>query len=325
MISKIKNNKVFCLLGLILIAVIAYMLQERYLALILCFICINALAVTGLDFLFGYTGQVSFGHAGYYAIGAYGSTILSMKAGLPVFITIPIGAVFAMLLGILVAFPASKLVKHFLSLLSIAFGQMVYMFILNTDSLTNGASGIMNIPKLNLFGYTFSSRQSIFLLLAVIVILVLIAKNNIIHSRVGRAFIAIRENTHAANGMGINVRYYKVMAFAISAFLTGLAGGFYAHLMGFISPDSFTNQTSNLFMTMLLFGGIASTGGPIIGSAILVIVTEMMQKFVQYQMLVYAAFILIVLYFLPNGVVGVWDAIQKKVAKYKEKKGGKKP
>lgn len=313
MIKKIKEHKVLTIVFLLLAVIVAFMLKERYLSLVLCFICINAIAVTGLDLLFGYTGQVSFGHAGYYAIGAYGSTLISMKLGVPVFLSIPIGAFIAMFFGILIAFPASKLVKHFLSLLSIAFGQMVYMFILNTDKLTDGASGIMSIPHLTIFGYKFSSRQSMFFVLVIVLALVLIAKHNIIDSRIGRAFVAIRENTHAANGMGINVRYYKVLAFAISAFLTGLAGAFYAHVVNFISPDSFTNQTSNLFMTMLLFGGIASLAGPVIGSAILVIVTELMQGFVSYQMLIYAVFILVVLFFLPNGVIGIVDGVRNKL------------
>lgn len=308
--NLLKDRKGILISLLILAAIIAYMLQERYLALILCFICINSIAVTGLDLLFGYTGQVSFGHAAYYAIGAYTSTLLSLK-GIPVIITIILGALLAMVFGIIIAFPASKLVKHFLSLLTIAFGQMVYMFISVTDKLTNGFSGIIGIPNLNIFGYTFTSNQSYFFLFLFTLVLVLIGKTRLINSRIGRAFIAIRENPHAAAGMGINVRYYKIMAFAISAFLTGIAGAFYAHLVGFISPDSFTNAQSNLFMTMLLFGGIASLAGPAVGSAILVIITELMQSFVSYQMLIYALFILAVLFYLPNGVVGIFDNLRE--------------
>jgi branched-chain amino acid transport system permease protein len=316
---NIKEKKGLLISLLILAAIIAYMLQERYLTLILCFICINSIAVTGLDILFGYTGQVSFGHAAYYAIGAYTSTLLALK-GIPVFFTIILGALLAMAFGIIIAFPASKLVKHFLSLLTIAFGQMVYMFISVTDKLTNGFSGIIGIPNLKIFGYTFTSNQSYFFIFLFTLVLVLIGKKRLINSRIGRAFIAIRENPHAAAGMGINVRYYKIMAFAISAFLTGLAGAFYAHLVGFISPDSFTNAQSNIFMTMLLFGGIASLAGPAIGSAILVIITEIMQSFVSYQMLIYALFILAVLFYLPNGVVGIFDNLKETVSSAFRKK-----
>jgi branched-chain amino acid transport system permease protein len=319
--GQIINEKKFLILEIIIVALItAYMLRGTYPSLILCFICINTIAVTGLDILFGYTGQVSFGHAGFYAIGAYTSSILSIKLGIPVVISMIIAALVSMFFGFVIAIPASKLVKHFLSLLTIAFGNMVYIFLSVTKDLTNGFSGILNIPNLNLFGFRFKSNQSYFFLFAAVAILVLIGKKRLIHSRFGRALIAVRENPHAAAGMGINVKYYKVMAFALSALLTGLAGAFYAHLIGFISPDGFNNNQSNVFMTMLLFGGIASSFGPLIGSTILTIVTEVMQGFVRYQMLLYAVFILLVLFCMPNGVSGVIANIKTRIDKKKGKK-----
>jgi branched-chain amino acid transport system permease protein len=320
MFAKLKENKGLPLtLGIVAVAC-ALMLRERYLALVLCFVCINIIAVTGLDILFGYTGQVSFGHAGFYAIGAYTSALLSLRLGLPSVLTVIIGGFVSMLFGVVIALPAAKLVKHFLSLLTIAFGQMVYIFIAVTVPLTNGTSGLVGIPHISIFGYTFSTNQSNFFLLLGIVVLVLIAKNRIVDSRIGRAFIAIRENPHAANGMGINIRYYKILAFAISAFLTGIAGALYAHLMRFISPDTFTAAQSTLFMTMLLFGGIGSLAGPAIGSVILVATTELMQSFVSYQMLIYAIFILLVLFFLPNGVIGIIENIKARRLQRREDK-----
>jgi len=316
----IREKKFVILFWLALALFVSYLLKSNYPSLILCFICINTIAVTGLDLLFGYTGQVSFGHAGFYAIGAYASTILSMKLGIPVALSMILAALISMFFGFIIAIPASKLVKHFLSLLTIAFGNMVYIFLSVTKSLTNGFSGIINIPDLVLFGYRFKTNQSYFFLFAALAVITLIAKNRLIKSRFGRALIAVRENPHAAAGMGINVSYYKVMAFAISAFFTGLAGSLYAHLMGFISPDGFNNTQSNAFMTMLLFGGIASTFGPMIGSTILTVVTEVMQGFVQYQMLLYALFILLVLYMMPNGVSGLMNKISARIAKKKGKK-----
>jgi branched-chain amino acid transport system permease protein len=320
-LGQFINGKKVLILEIIIVALItAYMLRGTYPSLILCFICINTIAVTGLDILFGYTGQVSFGHAGFYAIGAYTSSILSIKLGIPVVISMIIAALVSMFFGFVIAIPASKLVKHFLSLLTIAFGNMVYIFLSVTKGLTNGFSGILNIPNLNLFGFRFKSNQSYFFLFAAVAILVLIGKKRLINSRFGRALIAVRENPHAAAGMGINVKYYKVMAFALSALLTGLAGAFYAHLIGFISPDGFNNNQSNVFMTMLLFGGIASSFGPLIGSTTLTVVTEVMQGFVRYQMLLYAIFILLVLFCMPNGVSGVIANVKARIAKRKGKK-----
>lgn len=306
---------------LILAAVAAFMLQERYLAMILNFTCIYTIAVTGLDLLFGYTGQVSFGQAGFYAIGAYTSALLSKNMGLPPILTIFLGAILATVFGIIIAFPASRLVKHFLSLLTIAFGMMVYTFV-NSSPITNGASGITGIPKVEILGVELGNNQTYFWLVLVLVVATLIAKNNIIKSRVGRAFIAVRENPHAAAGMGINVAKYKIMAFAISAFLAGLAGALYAHMVRFISPDTFTKDQSNMFMTMLLFGGISTIPGALIGAAAITVMMELLQGFAAYQTLIYAVLILIVLFLLPNGTVGLFTKIrtslQKKFAKKKE-------
>lgn len=316
----LKNHRGAVIGILICCAIAAWMLQERYLAMILDFICIYTIAVTGLDLLFGYTGQVSFGQAGFYAIGAYTSALLSKNLGMPPILTIFIGAVLATIFGIIVAFPASRLVKHFLSLLTIAFGMMVYTFV-NSSPLTNGASGITKIPKVVIFGIELGNYQKYFWLVVVLMVIMLIVKKNIIDSRIGRAFIAIRENPHAAAGMGINVAKYKIMAFAISAFMAGLAGALYAHMVRFISPDTFTKDQSNMFMTMLLFGGIATIPGSLIGAAAITVMIELLQGFASYQTLIYAALILIVLFLLPNGTVGLAAKIQSAFAK-KMKKGG---
>lgn len=316
----LKNHRGAVIGILICCAIAAWMLQERYLAMILDFICIYTIAVTGLDLLFGYTGQVSFGQAGFYAIGAYTSALLSKNLGMPPILTIFIGAILATVFGIIVAFPASRLVKHFLSLLTIAFGMMVYTFV-NSSPLTNGASGITKIPKVVIFGIELGNYQKYFWLVVVLMVIMLIVKKNIIDSRIGRAFIAIRENPHAAAGMGINVAKYKIMAFAISAFMAGLAGALYAHMVRFISPDTFTKDQSNMFMTMLLFGGIATIPGSLIGAAAITVMIELLQGFASYQTLIYAALILIVLFLLPNGTVGLAAKIQSAFAK-KMKKGG---
>lgn len=308
-VALYKKNRFAILMVLAVCVVVSIMLRTRYLAMILDFICIYTIAVTGLDLLFGYTGQVSFGQAGFYAIGAYSSALLSKNMGFPPILTIFLGALLATAFGILIAFPASKLVKHFLSLLTIAFGLMVYTFVNSCSALTGGPSGITGIPKMSIFGLELSSRQKFFWLAAVLMALSLIIKRNIINSRVGRAFIAVRENPHAAAGMGIHVAKYKIMAFAISAFAAGLAGALYAHMVGFISPDTFTKDQSNMFMTMLLFGGIATITGSVVGAAAITVMMELLQSLAAYQTLIYAVLILIVLFLLPSGTVGLFSKL----------------
>jgi len=294
----------------LLIVVCYWISRDNYPGLILSYITIYSIATTGLDILFGYSGQISFGHAAFFAIGAYTTAILSTRLKVPPFLGILLGCAFAAGLGIVIAFPASKLVKHFLSLLTIAFGQMVYMFVNSTTALTGGAGGISGIPALCIFGIAIDNNSRFFLFSTGILALVLLLKKRMIASRTGRALIAIRENVHAAQGLGINVRNYKLLAFAVSAALAGLAGGLYAHLGRFISPETFNATQSTLFMTMLLFGGIATSAGPVVGTAILIIIKEVFQSLAQYQTLVYGIFILLVLFFLPNGMVGLFVKVK---------------
>ena len=298
-----KNLPPIIIVFLLLIALIFK--DNGYIMLMLCTIGVYVIAVSGLDLLFVYTGQISLGHAAFFAIGAYTSAILTVKFGWPVWAGMISGTLLAAAVGAMVAFPASKLVHHFLALLTIAFGQMMYIFIANTPKITNGFTGINRIPPITIGSYAVDNNFSFFFFILTIVIMCLIAKQRIIKSRVGRAFIAIRENSHAANGIGINVQYYKIMAFMLSSLYTGLAGALYAHLISFVSPDTFTSAQSIVFLTMLLFGGMGTLYGPIIGATVLAMLEEYLQVVGSYSMLVYGTFILVVLLFLPQGIVGL--------------------
>lgn len=284
--------------------------QKSYYSLIIALFGVYAIVATSLDVLFGYTGQISLGHAGLFAIGAYSTTLLTMKLGIPTLLSLLLGTILTTIVAILIAIPASKLVKHFLSLLMIAFGQIVYLIINSWIELTGGSLGIMYIPHLDLFGYALDTNVKNAVFIWTVLGLSILIKNRIIDSRVGKAFIAIRENPIAARGLGIDVRKYKVMAFAVSAAMTGVAGGLYAYLRGFISPETFNGTQSTLFMTMLLFGGITTSLGPVIGAAVLLLVKEVFQSFSNWQGLIYALFMLIVLFFFPRGIVGLFGDLK---------------
>ncbi len=314
----IQNNKYKILAGAAVFGLCLYISRETYPALILAYIAIYSIGTSGLDLLFGFSGQISMGHAAYFAIGAYTSALLATKHGVNPFFGIFIGSILAAIAGLLLAIPASKLVKHFLSLMTIAFGQVVYMFVNVSTKITGGSPGIRNIPYISFFGFQLNSYRKNFIFATLVLVCMLIIKHNIIHSRTGRGFIAIKENTAAAEGMGVNVRAYKVMAFGISALYMGLAGGLYAHLVTYISPETFNNTQSVLFMTMVLFGGIQSLMGPIVGSAVLMLVKEVFQFLQIYQVLIYGVFILIVLFFFPNGIVGIFNSVMKLIQKRKE-------
>lgn len=311
--SKTKIISISVLIIILILVPIVFS-QQTYLFTVLNFIGIYALAASGLDLLFGYSGQISLGHAGFYAIGAYTSAILSLNYGVPVILAMLIGATLGALIGILLAYPASKLKHHFLALTTIAFGEIIYMLLVfSPGDITQGFSGIAMIPPIEIFGISFNTPQNFFYALLFVLILFLMIKTFIVKSRVGRAFVAIRDNSLAANGMGINVRKYKIMAFAISAFFTSFAGAMYTHMVRFISPETFTlDHTSVVLLTVVLFGGMASLWGPVIGAVIVTLLREILQITGVYQMVIYGAFIVIVLLFMPRGIMSFFKGINLK-------------
>lgn len=296
---KIVLAALFLLLPVIMTAV-----GFNYGILVACVAMLYAIAASGLDIDFGYCGQISMGHAAFFAIGAYGSVMLNKYFGLPVFATMLIASVLATVIGAIIAYPASKLVFHFLSLATIAFGEIVYTLLLNSPGGVTGNAVGLFAPSISFFGYQLSDYTSFYYFGLAAVALFLVAKYLMVNSKVGRAWIAIRENPVAAGGMGIDVTKYKVMAFAVSAFYTGFAGAMYAHLMRYIGPDTFTQKQSVMFVTMMLFGGTGSIAGPIVGVVVVLMLIEGLRMFEQYQMLMYGILLLIVVVTMPGGLYG---------------------
>ena len=317
-----KNNKiVYILVGIVLLAfpfAAEKVFNWNYGVLLANFMILYIIAVSGLDILFGYSGQISMGHAAFFCIGAYGSVLLHEFTGLPVLITILIGTVLATLIGSLLAYPASKLVFHFLSLATIAFGEVVYQLVAQSPGNITGNFTGKFTETISLFGFKLNTYTKYYFFSVVCMVIFLIIKTNLVRSRVGSAFIAIRENSHAANGMGINVRKYKVIAFATSAFYTAFAGGLYAHLVRFISPDTFTQKQSVMFLTMLLFGGSASVGGTVTGVFTVQFLNEILRSAERYQLLIYGVLLLVVILAFPGGLFGLVKQAIKKVKTRKE-------
>jgi branched-chain amino acid transport system permease protein len=288
--------------------------DNAYVMLILSLSGMFVIAATGLDLLFGYSGQISIGQAAFYAVGAYTSAILTTKLGISVWLGMLAGGVLATVFAALVALPICKLVHMFLALVTIGIGELTHQAIINLPDLTGSFTGVRAIPMPRIGDYVFNVSSYYYIVLA-FVVLSLFVKQRIVDSRIGRAFIAIRENADAANAMGINVTYYKVVAFACSAAFTGIAGALYAHYIGFISPESFTLDQSVVFLTAVLCGGMGTFMGPIIGAVVITVINEAIQVLGAYQMLVYGIFIVVAVIYVPEGLVGVVKMVQRKLAK----------
>lgn len=315
----ILNKKTMMTLILILLAMLLPVIfsGSSFFLLVLCFILIYIVGVSGLDIVFGYCGQISLGHAAFYAIGAYGSVLLHKSTGMPVFFTMIIASAIGAVVGAIVAFSCSKLVFVFLSLATQAVGEIVYILISHSPNNITGNYVGMYTDPVSFFGLELDSEFKFFYFGLACVLIFLAAKQFLINSKTGRAFTAIRENVHAADGMGINVRVYKVKAFATSAFYTAFAGAMFAHLVGYVSPDSFLYKQSVMFLTMLLFGGSGSLWGPVLGAGAVLLVNESLRGLQDYQMLVYGIMMLLVIIVMPGGIFGLGRNV---LAKFKNKK-----
>jgi branched-chain amino acid transport system permease protein len=242
-------------------------LFKNYYVYVANYIAINVLVAIGLNLLVGYTGQISLGHAGFFAVGAYGTIVFMGKLHLPFLISLPLGGLTAALLGFLLGLPALRLEGPYLSIATLGFGLTITR-VIGRMEVFGGRQGL-HAPELTIGPWHLSTdRDFYYLLITFTVILTLVARN-LIKTKVGRAFIAIRDADIAAETMGVNIMYYKTLAFAVSAFYTGIAGGLYAFVLRFIEPELFSLLMSILFLAMVVVGGLGSILGSIAGACLL--------------------------------------------------------
>jgi branched-chain amino acid transport system permease protein len=271
-IRLFRHNGYWWSYGVLLLLVLAAPLAVgSYLQSQIVFVFIYAIVGVGLLILAGFAGQVSLGHAAFLAIGAYTAGYMQ-RLGVPFLIYLPLSVVLTGAVGALVGFPALRLSGIYLVIATIAFGFIIEEVAARWESVTNGNDG-MRIKQIELFGFTVSrDGYSFYYLCLGLLILVLVLALNLLRSPTGRAFIAIRDSETAAQSIGINLSVYKVVAFSISAGMTGLAGCLYAHKMSFISPEMFTLLLSLEFVIVILIGGVGSLHGAVLGSIFVVMV-----------------------------------------------------
>jgi len=240
---------------------------KNYYVYVANYIAINVLVVIGLNILVGYTGQISLGHAGFFAIGAYGTVILMAKLHLPFLLALPLAGLIAALFGFLLGLPALRLEGPYLAIATLGFGLTITQVIGRVEYF-GGRQGL-HAPDLVIGPWHFDTDRQFYYLVVSITVIMTIAARNLIKTRVGRAFIAIRDAEIAAETMGVNLVFYKTLAFAVSAFYTGLAGGLYAFVLRFIEPEIFTLLMSIMFLAMVVVGGLGSIMGSIAGACLL--------------------------------------------------------
>ena len=290
-------------LGLIIIVLLAiFWAKNTYYLHVLGAIATTVLVGVGLNILTGLSGQVSIGHAGFFAIGAYTSSLLMTKLQWNFWLAMVMAVVVSAVTGLVLAAPALRVSGPYLAMVTVAFGIIVEQILIEWVDLTGGFGGIFNIPQPTLFNLPPAMRNVV-LLAWIAAILALISFAALKKHHWGRAWQAVRDDEIAATALGLNVLRIRLMAFAISAAFTGLGGVFFASIIGFISPGSFTFHRSILFLLVAILGGLGTVAGSVVGAIALVILPELINDFAEYQLLVFGILLLLTLWLTPEGVV----------------------
>jgi branched-chain amino acid transport system permease protein len=287
---QLLDSKVLWFWFLMLIAALAVFpfIAPSYYIYMANFMAINVIVTLGLNILVGYTGQISLGHAGFFAIGAY-LTVLSLTVlHLPFLAAILVGALVAAFFGFILGLPALRLEGPYLAIATLGFGMAITQ-VIGRWKIFGGRMGI-EVPRMAFGSFVLDTDRKMYFLIVTITFLLVLAGRNLMKTKVGRAFIAIRDSDIAAETMGVNLVYYKTLSFAVSAFYAGVAGGLYAFTLGFISPSTFNFILSIYFLAFVIVGGLGSILGSIMGG---VVMTWLMLELDKVQELPYLGEVLV--------------------------------
>lgn len=283
----------------------------EYLLHILVISGIYIILTLSLNLIVGYTGLPSLGHAAFFCVGAYVSALFALSLGLSPWIGLIMGAFAGALFGIIIGLPALRLKGDYLALGTFGFGVIVYSVAKNWISLTRGPMGLPGIPRFSFFGFSLDEIWSYLILVIVFVLITIFVLRRIVSSPFGRILKSIREDEIAAEVLGKNTAKHKLFVFIIGAFFAGIAGSLYAHYITFIDPSSFTVMESITILLMVIFGGMGSISGSIVGATILVIFPELLRFLgmpssigAQIRQMLYGLLLIVLMIWRPKGLLG---------------------
>ena len=288
---------------------IPYAGLKRYGIYILTLWLVTAVAAMGVNLIVGYAGQETLAQAAFLGIGAY-ATALMTKAGYPFGVAFAASGVVSFVVGILLAFPALRVQKHYLAFVTLAFAIFVWLVIRNEEWLTGGVSG-MDVRRPSPLGLSLRPALYFYWFTLAITSVLVIAMWWLLRSPWGRAFTALRENPIRAESLGVDVRMYTVLAFAIGSAYGGFAGSLYAPLVEFIDPAPFSLAPSFLLLLMVVIGGAGSFLGPFVGAAVAVLLPEWLRFAESYYLVIYAVLVIVMMAFCPTGIVGLAERLLK--------------
>ncbi len=325
-IFETDYGRLSMLIGLILLFAVVPFISSAYLLYVINIIGIYAIAAIGLNLLIGYTGQISLGHGAFFGVGAYSAAILATKAGFPFLITVPLAGVITAIVGMFFGLPSARLKHLYLCIATLASQFILEYVFVQWEGLTGGAAGI-SIPSASLFGIDLGSDRNFYYVIFICFAVMAWMAVNLIRTRYGRAFIAIRDNDQAAEGMGIPIFQYKLLSFAISSFYAGFAGALFAYYMISITPEPFNLWLSIEYIAMIIIGGLGSIPGSVFGTIFIITLSEILSHITEFLMnispsisgaitiaplreFIYGLAIILFIIFEPKGLAEVWRIVR---------------
>ena len=295
---------------------------DAYTAQIITLGGVNAIMAISVNVICGITGQLSLGQAGFMAIGSYTTIILTQTVGMPLAVSIVIAALVTVVFGILIGFPTLKLQGDYLAIVTLGFGEIIRVLLVNFKNLTGGANGLR-------FTTIFVARADYAYLIVIgMLVLVIVLLQNLVRSTYGRAILAVREDEIAANSNGVSVFKYKMIGFAIASCIAGIGGALYAPFIGFVKPDVASFNRSIDYLIFVVLGGMGSVTGSVVAAFVLTYLQEFLRFLQDYRLLIYPLILIFVMLFRPQGLlgmkeisfVGLWDRLLAFVAGRRKKR-----
>ena len=317
MIQQIKKNWFYLIIVLIALLVPVFV-PNRYFFQIIIMSCLFAIGALSLNLILGYTGQASLAHGGFFGIGAYGVAIMTQTLGWPFWIALPLAALLAAVLGLIVGIPALRTRGAYFAIATMCLGEIIVLVAGNWVELTGGHNGIVGINPPNAIPIpfigeiNFASQTAQYYLVLIFLLFTLFIMHRLVYSLKGLTFMAVRNNELLAEAVGINTFRTKLLSFVVANFLVGMAGGIYASLIGSISPSVASIVKTFDFLLYVLLGGIATLAGPILGGFALPILMEYLQFLQDYQMIFFGVMLVVVIIYAPRGLMGAITTLRNK-------------
>lgn len=320
-----KYSVIFLLLLVAAAVVLPLVVTSTYYRSIFVRVLLYSLLASSLNMINGYSGQFNIGHIGFYCIGAYVYALCCKYFGMSFWVLLPLAGIIAAVFGYLISLPTLRLKGMYLAMVTLGASEIIRLIVISWKKVTLGSNGITGVPVPVAFGVKLGDTLAFYYIILALLVIMLFVSYRVLHSRVGSAWMAIREDQNAAAFLGVEVAKYKSMNFMYGAFWAGVAGCFCASYYQYITPEMFNADKGNEILSMVILGGQGTLVGPIIGAVTTTVLTEGLRFSDQYRMLIYAVLIIAMMWFRPQGLAGARNSVfaakstnSKKSSKKKE-------